>query len=154
MKRFDWRTADTAAFPGMPDGYGAAHADIADAVGAQHLAGGLYELAPGQKLAPYHWESSQEEWLVVLSGRPSVRAPDETRELRAGDVVAFVRGPAGAHQILNASEEPARLIMLSERSATNVIRYPDSDKVGVRAAGVRSNFRAGDAVGYWEGEAQ
>jgi len=31
--------------------------------------------------------------------------------------------------------------------------YPDSDKVGVRAAGEEPlNFRRGDAVEYWEGE--
>ena len=152
MRRLNLRTAGLRTFDGMPDGYGAPFAAIGDAIGAQHLAGQLVELAPGQKLCPYHWEAGQEEWLLVLDGRPTVRTPEGPRELRSGDVVCFPRGEAGAHQVLNESDAGARVVMLSERRTPNVIVYPDSGKVGVRSSSLRGNYRLESAVDYWDGE--
>jgi uncharacterized cupin superfamily protein len=149
---FNWHTAALEVFDDVPEGYGAPASGIAAAIGGKHLAGTLAELAPGQKLAPYHWEAAQEEWVIVLSGTPSVRTPEGTHELRPGDVACFARGPAGAHQVLNASDAPARVIMLSESTEPNVISYPDSGKIGVRAPDIRHNFRADDGVGYWDRE--
>ena len=77
-------------------------------------------------------------------------------------MVAFPRGPAGAHQVENRGPEPARYLMFSEMNAPEAVVYPDSDKVGVLSrppgsAGDENElaawFRRGDQVGYWEGEA-
>jgi uncharacterized cupin superfamily protein len=40
---------------------------------------------------------------VVLEGTPSLRTPDGWRELEQGEVVSFLRGEDGAHQIVNRS---------------------------------------------------
>ena len=42
----------------------------------------LYVLPPGNAQAPYHWHHNTEEAHLVLAGRPTLRAPDEQRELR------------------------------------------------------------------------
>lgn len=152
MRRLNLDSAQLRTFEGMPDGYGAPFAAIGEAIGAEHLAAQLVELAPGTRLCPYHWEAGQEEWLLVLEGLPTVRTPEGRRELRRGDVACFPRGEAGAHQILNESDADARVVMLSERREPNVIGYPDSGKVGVRAASLRGNYRLDSAVGYWDGE--
>jgi uncharacterized cupin superfamily protein len=153
MRRFNVLTAELRGHEGEPEGYGAAHARVGDAIGGERMAGQVVELAPGQRLCPYHWEAGQEEWLVVLDGEPSVRTPEGETRLRSGDVACFPRGERGAHQVRNDSGAPARVVMLSERRSPNVVVYPDSGKVGVRAEGVRGNFRLGDGVGYWDGEA-
>jgi uncharacterized cupin superfamily protein len=152
VQRFNLHTASLAAEPGGPPGYGAAGADIGEAIGAEHLAGGIGELAPGQKSWPYHWEAGQEEWLIVLSGTPTLRAPEGERELRPGDVVCFRRGPEGAHQLINHGEQPARLVILSDRRRPNVVMYPDSEKVGVRTDEYVGRFRLESAVEYWDRE--
>jgi uncharacterized cupin superfamily protein len=36
----------------------------------------LYELQPGERSFPYHYEYGCEEWLLVVSGRPTLRTPD------------------------------------------------------------------------------
>jgi uncharacterized cupin superfamily protein len=127
---------------------------------SERLGASLYELAPGQRLFPYHFHMANEEMLVVLAGRPHLRTPDGWRELEEGSVVFFRAGEGGAHQVENRGEAPVRMLMVSEMVSPDVTVYPDSGKVGVRekapgsrVKGMRENFRLADGVDYWEGEA-
>ena len=72
------------------------------------MGGSVYEVDPGKKLWLYHLHHANEEWMVVLRGRPTLRTPEGEHELVEGDVVCFVRGAAGAHQVRNETEEPVR----------------------------------------------
>jgi uncharacterized cupin superfamily protein len=99
------------------EGFRIQQAGITKRIGAELLAGNVYDVDPGKKLWPYHHHHANEEWLVVLRGRPTLRTRDGERELVEGDVACFVRGSAGAHQIRNATEEPVRILMLSTRLA-------------------------------------
>ena len=127
---------------------------VGEAIGAEQIGASLYELPPGERTFPYHFHYGVEEWLLVLSGRPTVRSPDGDRELRPGDAVCFPRGPDGAHLVRNDSDQPVRVLMLSTLRTPSISMYPDSDKIGARP-GVPDdtlNFLRGDAVDYWEGE--
>ena len=53
----------------------------------------VYELPPGQQICPYHYEYPEEEWLIVLQGRPTLRTPEGTETLEPWDVVFFPTGP-------------------------------------------------------------
>ena len=66
----------------------------------------------------------------MLSGRPSLRDPDGTHELEPHDVLFFARGPEGAHQVRNDSDEPVRVLMWSTIVLPTATVYPDSDKIG------------------------
>jgi quercetin dioxygenase-like cupin family protein len=70
-------------------------------IGAELIGGSMYEVAPGKKQGPYHTHHGNEEWAIVIRGRPTLRTPEGERELREGDVVCFPRGKAGAHQVIN-----------------------------------------------------
>jgi uncharacterized cupin superfamily protein len=100
--------------------------------GAQ-LGATVYEIAPGQTGAYYHFHHGAEELLVVLKGRPALRMPDGDRELAEGDVVHFPVGPDGAHQLSNRSSEPVRYLMVSTRPSPEAVEYPDSRQVSVMA---------------------
>jgi len=116
-------------------------------VGAELFGCSLYDVPPGQQLWPYHYHLGNEEWLVAVAGRPMLRTPEGERELEAGDVVAFAQGEAGAHTVVNRSDENARVAIFSTLRRGSVV-YPDSSKVGVN----RMCFRIRDAVDYWDGE--
>jgi len=133
-----------------PPGYRSGLARIGPALGAAWLGMSIYDLAPGNSICPYHYEQPEEEWLLVLSGRPTLRVPDGEHELDEGDVVCFPAGPDGAHKVTNRGSEPVRVAMLSTKSETGIAVYPDSNKVGVFP--LRHFFRIEDAVGYWEDE--
>jgi uncharacterized cupin superfamily protein len=136
-------------------------ARIGRQAGARRLGASLFELPPGQALFPYHWHAGNEEMLIVLSGRPSVRTPEGWRQLEVGEVVSFPRGPEGAHHVLNRSEQSSRVLMLSEMNAPEVVAYPDTEKISARTrppgavaseSDVNVVFRLADRVDYWQDE--
>ena len=140
------------ANPDDPPGYRDRKAGIGSTLGATRLGATVYELDPGESVCPYHYENTEEEWLLVLSGAPILRDPEGEHELVAGDVVCFVEGPAGAHKVTNRSDGIVRIVMLSTIPKTDIsiCVYPDSGKIGVFPPG--KLFRLADAVGYWDGE--
>jgi len=85
-------------------------------LGSARLGATVYELAPGQAVCPYHYEYGEEEWLLVLEGRPTVRHPEGQDELASSDVVRFGVGPEGAHGVRNETEETVRVLMFSNSS--------------------------------------
>jgi uncharacterized cupin superfamily protein len=110
-------------------------------IGSVELGVSLFEIDPGGAVSPIHIHHGNEELLLVLSGRVQVRAPDGTQELDPGAVVAFPRGPAGAHQIANKSEEPARLLVFSTMNVPEVTELLTTGTMFVSADhGVRRTF--------------
>lgn len=155
MERFNIFAAEMVYEADEPEGFRAGFARFGPRIGAQRLGGTVYELPPGESICPYHYEVGDEEFLIVLDGRPSVRHPDGVEELAPGDAVCFREGPTGAHQVSNRSGETARLLMFSTLRDPAICVYPDSDKVGVYATGedpLRLLFRRSTAVDYYDGE--
>jgi uncharacterized cupin superfamily protein len=121
---------------------------------AELIGGSVYELDPGEKTWPYHLHHANEEWLIVLRGRPTLRSPDGERELEEGDTACFLRGPGGAHQVINRSDELARVLIISTMVTPEIVEYPDSEKLAARdAKGARlALIRPGPQLDYWDGE--
>jgi uncharacterized cupin superfamily protein len=137
-----------------PEGYRAGMARFGPSIGASKLGASVYELPPGQSVCPYHYEYPEEEWLIVLDGRPTLRHPAGEDELAPDDVVCFPAGPEGAHKVTNRTEETVRVLMFSTRTETAVSVYPDSDKFGVWTGNKDDNVivRRSSQVDYYEGE--
>jgi uncharacterized cupin superfamily protein len=137
-----------------PEGFRCGMFRIGPKVGATDSGTTVYELPPGQRVCPYHYEYGEEEWMLVLAGRPTLRTPEGTRPLEPDDLVFFPKGPEGAHQVRNDTGETVRVLMWSTVVLPTATAYPDSDKVGVW-----TGDRAEDLVvprtakvGYYEGE--
>ena len=133
-----------------PAGYGTRYARIGPLVGSELLGLSVYELPPDQSICPYHYELGCDEWLLVLSGRPTLRTPGGERELRPWDCVFFPDGEEGAHKVTNRTGETLRVAMLSNRSEPGAAGYPDSGKIGIWPPG--ELFRLADTVDYFDGE--
>ena len=143
---------DIPADPNDPPGYAATAVRVGKAIGATRLGMSIYELPPGQAICPYHFEWTDEEWLIVLAGRPTLRTPEGERVLEPGDTLCFPAGPDGAHHVRNNGDELVRVAILSTKSDVGIAEYPDSDKVGVWANGTHYMLRRSDHLDYWEGE--
>lgn len=133
-----------------PSGYQALAVRLGRLLEAQMLGATVYELDPGQSICPYHYEHGNEEWLLVLTGRPVLRHPDGEDTLDPGDLVCFPEGPEGAHKLTGRGADAARLIIFSTVHEPATAVYPDSGKIGVWPPG--KLFREADAVDYWDGE--
>jgi uncharacterized cupin superfamily protein len=129
------------------DGFRCFDLPLQPLLGSELFGCSLYEIPPGEQLWPYHYHLGNEEWLVAVSGAPTLRTPEGERGLAPGDVVAFPDAEAGAHTLYNRTDASARVAIFSTLRAGSVV-YPDSGKVG---AGGRY-FRIADAVDYWDGE--
>jgi uncharacterized cupin superfamily protein len=135
-----------------PPGYACAEVPYGKAVGGKDLAVRLFELPPGERLCPYHYEYV-EEWLIVMVGEVKVRIPSGVESLTAGEVMCFPAGAEGAHKVWNDSQQPARIVMFSQDSTPAVAVYPDSDKVGVWGEGEKWMFRGTEGhLEYYDGD--
>jgi uncharacterized cupin superfamily protein len=140
--------------PEDPEGYKAGMYRFGKDLGAEQTGTSVYELPPGQAICPYHYEYGEEEWAMVLSGRPSLRTPEGIAQLDPWDVVFFPKGPAGAHQLRNETNDPVRVLMWSQIVHPSATAYPDSDKVGIWTGVEGENVlvQRSSNVDYYHGE--
>jgi uncharacterized cupin superfamily protein len=138
-------------------GFQCSRARLSRQAGSDRLGLSLWEVPPGEAAYPYHYHLGEEELVVVLDGQPSLRTPAGWRELREGEVVPFLRGEGGGHQLVNRTDETVRFLAFSTNGEPDIVHYPDSGKLGAferRAdgGGSRAVFRLSDTVDYHDGE--
>ncbi|HEY6760144.1 MAG TPA: cupin domain-containing protein [Baekduia sp.] len=95
-------------------------------LGAERLDATVADLDPGAASDPYHYTYGREEWLLVLTGTPTLRHPDGESSLAVGDLVCFPEGPTGAHQLINRDPSPARTLLLSTTGWPANVYHPDT----------------------------
>jgi uncharacterized cupin superfamily protein len=155
MQRMNLFSAEAKYDDDDPEGYRAGMNRFGPSIGATMLGGSIYELPAGQSICPYHYEYGNEEWLIVLEGRPTLRHPDGEDELDHGDVVCFPIGREGAHKVTNGTGEQVRVLMISTKIDPSVAVYPDSDKIGVWPGDDGDTVmlrRESGNVDYWDRE--
>ena len=136
------------------DGWRIKEAFVGSRIGGQLIGASMSEVEPGSKLWPFHTHHANEEWVIVLRGEPTLRTHEGERVLKEGDAVCFPRGREGAHQIINRTDSPVRVLMLSSMIPGEIIEYLDTGKVLAKDVDDEDVMfaRPGPAVEYWEGE--
>ena len=155
MRRITISDPDFTYDPEDPEGFRSGMLRMGPQLGAKETGTSVYELPPGQALCPYHYEYAEEEWLLVLDGRPTVRTPEGAEQVDPFEVVFFPKGPAGAHQIRNDTDAPVRILMWSTVVYPAATAYPDSDKIGIYTGDKAEDVivRRSSKVDYFHGEA-
>jgi uncharacterized cupin superfamily protein len=140
-------------------GFSWRRAKLAHQSGGERLGASLFALPPGEAIYPLHYHLGNEELLIVIEGSPSLRTAGGERVLERGEVVAFPRGEEGAHQVVNRSEEGARVLIVSEMNSPEIVVRPESGKLsamgrppGERGKGMHQIFHERDEAPFWEGE--
>ena len=129
MRRANLASITCDPRPQLPEGFRRSSARVGALLGAASTGLSVYEIPPGEAVGPYHYEDPQEEWLLVVSGTPTLRHPGGEDQLEPWDVVFFPSGPAGAHFVRNDSDSLARVAMFSSMAAVGAVVYPDSDMI-------------------------
>jgi uncharacterized cupin superfamily protein len=137
-----------------PEGFRSGMFRMGPMLGAGQLGASVYELPPGQSICPYHYEYAEEEWLLVLSGSPTLRHPEGSEQLGPWDVVLFPTGPEGAHGVTNETGETVRVLMFSTVRHPAATVYPDSDKIAVWTGNKDDDLivHRTSGVDYWSDE--
>jgi uncharacterized cupin superfamily protein len=110
----------------------------------------IEELPPGKQSAPAHYHLLEEEHMLVLEGRATLRLGDKTYEVSAGDFVCFPAGQKAGHCLINNGDAPCRFLMIGERNPNDVCVYTDSGKVLVGGTGEIYDKSA--TLDYWARE--
>jgi uncharacterized cupin superfamily protein len=138
-------------------GFQCLRARLSHQAGSERLGLSLWEVPAGEAAYPYHHHLGEEELILVLEGTPSLRTPQGWRDLQEGEVVAFLRGEDGAHQLVNRTRETVRFLAFSTNGDPDIVVYPDSGKLGAferlpQGKGLWTMFRLADTVDYHDGE--
>ena len=139
-------------------GFECRRARLGRQAGSEKTGLSLWDLPPGQAAYPYHFHLAEEEILIVLEGRPSLRTADGWREMEPGEVVCFLVGEEGAHQLVNRTDEAVRFLAFSNQQP-DVIVKPDWNSISVaerrpEGGGLSKHFSVDDAVGYFDFEGE
>ena len=126
---------------------------IGPLVGAKDLGYSYDVVPPGKRSCPFHSHRAEEEMFFIVRGSGTLRYGDETRTIRAGDVICCpTGGPETAHQIVNDSNAPLAYLSISTMAPVEVCEYPDSSKIGAFGEGLRHMTRTDAQVDYWADE--
>jgi uncharacterized cupin superfamily protein len=137
-----------------PGVYRAGEAEIGFLLGAEKLGYRVARLDPGNAFCPMHWHTEEEELFIVWDGAPTLETPHGSKTLRRGDLIAFPTREFGAHKLVNRSDVPASVLMISntKSAACEVCFYPDSKKLLVDATDLI--VRSEPALDYYDGETE
>ena len=125
---------------------------VGEAGGLSQFGANLVELAPGAASALRHWHEQQDEFAVVISGRPSLMDDRGEHPLNPGDMLAFPAGDPNGHHIVNRSDTPARFVVVGTNTPTETGHYPDHDLIiDIDGTGYRLSRTDGTPV---EGETE
>ena len=123
-------------------------------LGARSLGYSYDVVPPGKRACPFHSHRAEEEMFFIVRGSGTLRYGNETRPIRAGDVICCpTGGPETAHQIINDSEGELAYLSISTMMPAEVCEYPDSKKIGAFGGGLRHMSRTDAQVDYWVDEA-
>jgi len=120
---------------------------------------------PGCRTSPLHWHARNEELVMVLEGRPTLRQwrgrrgeygrpsfqePEEERiVLEPGDVVHWPADEPLAHQIVNESDDDAVLLVAGDEQPDDVCVMPERGDIWAAAL---EQVGVLQPCSYWEGE--
>ncbi|MEY2855136.1 MAG: hypothetical protein RL030_2268 [Pseudomonadota bacterium] len=100
---------------------------LGDHFGLTNFGVNLTELAPGAASALLHHHTTQDEFIYIVSGTPTLMLDDKAHVLRAGDCCGFKAGTGIGHQLLNQSAEPVLYLEVGDRTAGDSAFYPHDD---------------------------
>jgi uncharacterized cupin superfamily protein len=127
---------------------------IGPLLGAKDLGYSYDVVPPGKRSCPFHSHRGEEEMFFIVKGRGMLRYGEETRKIRAGDVICCpTGGPETAHQIINDSDAELTYLSVSTMMPAEICEYPDSKKIGAFGAGLRHMTRTDSGLDYWVDEA-
>ena len=99
---------------------------LAPATGLSDFGASLVRLEPGAWSSQRHWHEGEDELCVMIEGEAVLVEDNGRTLLRAGDIVAWAKGVANGHHLINESQAPCRFVVVG-RPAASDCHYPDID---------------------------
>lgn len=121
---------------------------LGDYFGLKNFGVNLTEIAPGSMSALKHCHRTQDEFIYVLSGTPTLVLGDDEFLMRPGDCVGLPAGTGLGHQLINRSQKSVVYLEVGDRSSGDQVSYPDDDLQAVSRPGGGWEFLHKDGKPY------
>ena len=142
--------------------FGGKFAEMGKTLGLEGLGCRYFVVKPGRRAFPFHNHLGNDELFIIMEGQGIYRYGEKTSEISAGSVCGAPRGGrAGAHQIINNSNEELKYLAISTLNDPDICEYPDSNKVLAKGIKPGKDFRTAymkyiglmeNQVDYYHGE--
>lgn len=100
---------------------------LGDLFGLSNFGVNLTRLSPGSGSALRHAHSKQDEFVYILEGHPTLISNGVETQLMPGMCAGMKSGTGNAHQIVNRTDQDVLYLEVGDRSAGDVVTYPDDD---------------------------
>ncbi len=108
---------------------------LGDVFGLVNFGVNLTRIAPGGLSSLRHAHSKQDEFVYILSGRPTLITDDGETELEPGMCAGFRAGTGNGHQLVNRTDEEVVYLEVGDRTPGDEGSYPDDDLKAVLVDG-------------------
>ena len=102
---------------------------LGDHFGLDNFGINLTELAPGAMSALKHHHQTQDEFIYILSGTPTLIFGDQEYLMNPGDCFGFKKAQNIGHQLVNKADSPVLYLEIGDRSEGDSVDYPDNDLI-------------------------
>jgi uncharacterized cupin superfamily protein len=100
---------------------------LGDAFGLTKYGVNRTTLPPGAASALRHWHTQQDEFIYILSGRPTLVTSDGETQLEPGMCMGFKAGEPDGHQLVNKTAAEVVYLEVGDRARGDTVTYPDDD---------------------------
>jgi uncharacterized cupin superfamily protein len=102
---------------------------LGDLAGLTQFGVNLLTLPPGAWSSQRHWHTDSDEFIYVIGGEVTLLTDDGAEVLKAGDAAGFKAGDENGHCLQNHTHEPAFVLEIGSRIASDSAHYSDIDMV-------------------------
>lgn len=120
---------------------------LGELFGLRNFGVNLTRLAPNAISSLRHSHATQDEFIYVVSGHPTLRTDRGRLRLSPGMCAGFRAGTGDAHHLCNETPEDVLYLEIGDRSADDRVTYPDDDLQFIRVAG-KAEFAHKDGTPY------
>ena len=100
---------------------------LGDLFGLTNFGVNLTRLAPGAVSALRHAHATQDEFIYIIEGSPTLVTNAGETQLSPGMCAGFKAGTGNAHQLINKSDFEVLYLEVGDRSPGDSAFYPDDD---------------------------
>jgi uncharacterized cupin superfamily protein len=100
---------------------------LGDLFGLTNFGVNRTRLAPGARSALRHAHTRQDEFIYILSGRPTLLTDDGETALAPGMCAGFSAGTGNGHCLVNRTDEDVVYLEVGDRTPGDTATYPDDD---------------------------
>lgn len=100
---------------------------LAPVIGLTEMGASHVVLKPGAWSSQRHWHDAEDELVVMLTGEAMLIEDDGETALRPGDVLAWAKGDANGHHIVNRSDADCSYVAISAGDRDGGGCYSDID---------------------------